>query len=177
MLIKVGLPVDNDRGLRRCCPFCKREFKIVLTEEELKGFAQKDLESFMIEANGESDAGQSEPLQEERTCPYCGQKASVSSWWTQAQVDFFMDIARNMAIKEINKSFKRLERLNRPSSPVKFEAREIKQVEPRVLSEPNDMKVFELPCCDQRIKIKEDWSDKVYCFFCGFPHESEAESN
>lgn len=170
MLINVSPPVDNDRGLRRCCPFCKREFKVVLTEEEMKDFVQKALESFMLEANGESDTGQ--PIQEERTCPYCGQKASGRSWWTQAQVDFLMDIFRNNAIKELDKFSKELERRNRPSSPVKFKAREIKQVGPRVLSEPNDMKVFKLPCCDREMKIREDWSDKIYCFFCGFPHES-----
>jgi hypothetical protein len=54
---------------------------------------------------------------------------------------------------------------------IKFEGKEIEQLEPWISPEVNDMKIFDLPCCQRKIKIEESWQDTVHCFFCGFPYE------
>jgi len=163
MVINVALPVDKNGGLRRCCPLCSREFKVVLSEDELRDLTEESLEAALTQ---EDDVEQKELSPEQRTCPYCGQRVSVDNWWTQDQVTFFMDITRNIAMREVHESFKRLER----SMPSTFKAGKAELIEPRKPTEPDDMKMFALPCCDQRIKIEENWSDTVYCFLCGFPH-------
>lgn len=86
-VIRVPLRLDNDKALRKCCPLCSREFKVVLTEEELKDSIQKMRESFLIEQEVVVDSEQEECAQEEKTCPYCGQR--VPGWWTREQVAYF----------------------------------------------------------------------------------------
>ena len=167
MIINVGLPVDKDGGVRRRCPLCIREFKAILSKAELEDFTEKSLKSFLLQESDDADTEQEELLQEEHTCPYCGQQASADNWWTHEQEGLFMDIARNIAMEETQKSFKQLER----TMPGRFKAEKVKLKEPRILTEPDDMNVFNLPCCDRKIKIEEDRSDTVYCFFCGFPHK------
>lgn len=173
----VHLPLDDDGALRRCCPLCNREFKIVLAEDELRNLAQKVIDSYMIEPVDESDSEESESLQEDRTCPYCGEKSATDGWWTQEQVAFFMVIAENIAAKVINENLIRpLKRMNRrPQSgliSIQFEAKEMEQKEPWISPEPNDMVIFDLPCCERKIKMEENWHNVIYCFFCGYPHNS-----
>jgi len=52
-----------------------------------------------------------------------------------------------------------------------FEANEMQQREAWISPERNDMTTFELPCCERKIKVQDNWPDTVHCFFCGFPHE------
>jgi len=54
---------------------------------------------------------------------------------------------------------------------IRFEGKEMEQQKPWISPEVNDMEIFDLPCCQRKIKIEENWQDKVYCFFCGFPYE------
>ena len=39
--------------------------------------------------------------------------------------------------------------------------------------EVNDMEVFDLPCCQRKIKIEENWAKVTHCFFCGFPYKDK----
>ena len=54
---------------------------------------------------------------------------------------------------------------------ITFKGKELKETEPWISPEINDMKVFDLPCCNRKIKIQENWDKFVYCFFCGFLYE------
>ena len=54
---------------------------------------------------------------------------------------------------------------------IQFEGKEIEQQEPWISPELDDMEIFDLPCCERKIKVEENWQGKVYCFFCGFPYE------
>jgi len=49
--IKVNLPfpLDEDGFFRRECPFCHKEFKVLLEKEELTDLAQEGIDSFMLE--------------------------------------------------------------------------------------------------------------------------------
>jgi hypothetical protein len=175
--INLPLPLDSDGFFRRECPFCSKEFKVLLEKEELTDLAQKGLDSFMIEKKEETtDFDDSERLETEFICPYCGQRASSDSWWTQEQLAYVGIVAKNIMAKMINENLIRpLKRsFQRPSSDmvsIRFEGKEMEQQEPWISPEVNDMKIFVLPCCQRKIKIEENWQNSVYCFFCGFPYE------
>jgi len=168
-------PLDDDGFLRRECSLCKREFKVHLTREEREPPADSVRKSFLIP---EDERRGAEPKEEggEHYCPYCGQAAGRDSWWTQDQVAYIHTALRNIAAQLVNENLIRpLKRsLGRHTSgpvTIRFEGRELGQQEEWIGPEPNDMTRFRLPCCDREIKITEDWSGRVHCFFCGFPHE------
>ena len=177
--INISLPLDDDGFFRRQCPFCCREFKVLLEKEELDDFVLKGIDSFMIEQQEKDvDSGMNEYSETEFTCPYCEQCAPHDSWWTQEQHDYIRVYVENIAAKIIN------EKLIRPlkrefsgsrSGPISinFKGEEMKQKEPWISPEPNDLEIFNLPCCNRKLKIQEDWKKEIYCFFCGFPHKNK----
>jgi len=74
----VSFPLDDDGFFRRQCSLCRKEFKVLLTEDELNDTGQEGVEDYLVEQ------GTSEQTEEEarapisRCCPYCGQE-SISS--------------------------------------------------------------------------------------------------
>jgi len=177
--MNLPFPLDDDGFFRRECPFCRKEFKVLLEKEELTDLTQKGIDSFMIELKEETpDLDDSERSETEFICPYCGQRAPSDSWWTQEQLDYVGIVAKDIMAKLVNEHLIRpLKRTFRgPSSglvSIRFEGKEIEQQEPWISPEVNDMEIFNLPCCQRKIKIEENWSDVVYCFFCAFPHKYE----
>jgi len=174
-------PLDEGGFLRRECPFCKREFKVLVTAEERKAPTESIRQLFLTSDQDQWSLGD-EGESPEYHCPYCGQIGSRDSWWTEQQVEYINAVLRNIAAQLLNENLIRpLKRsLGRPqSSPVSitFEGREIEQHEERIAPEPEDMTRFPLPCCERAIKISDDWSGPVYCFFCGFPHEGPGRAN
>lgn len=175
--MNLPFPLDDDGFFRRECPFCRKEFKVLLEKEELTDLAQKGIDSFMIELKeGTTDLDESERSEAEFICPYCGQRAPSARWWTQEQLAYVGIVAKNIMAKIINENLIRpLKRtFQRPSSgmvSIRFEGKEMKQQEPWISPEVNDMEIFDLLCCQRKIKIEENWQDAVYCFFCGFPYE------
>jgi len=170
-------PIDDDGFFRRECPFCRKEFKVLLEKEELLDLAQKYLYSFMIERKEETkDLEDSERSETEFICPYCGQRASSDSWWTQEQVAYVGVVAKNIMPKRVNENLIRplKKTFGKPNSgmiSMRFEAKEMEQQELWISPEVNDMEIFDLPCCQRKIKIEDDWIGVVHCFFCGFPHK------
>jgi len=175
--MNLSFPLDDDGFFRRECPLCHKEFKVLLEKEELTDLAQKGIDSFMIELKEETtDLDESECSETEFICPYCGQRALSDGWWTQEQLAYVGIVAKNIMAKIVNENLIRpLKRtFHRPSSgmvSMRFEGREMEQQVPWISLEVNDMEIFDLPCCQRKIKIEEDWSDVVYCFFCGFPYK------
>jgi hypothetical protein len=175
--MNLSFPIDEDGFFRRECPLCHKEFKVLLEKEELTDLAQKGIDSFMIELKEETtDLDESECSETEFFCPYCGQRAPSDGWWTQEQLAYVGIVAKNIMAKIVNENLIRpLKRtFQRPGSgmgSMQFEGREMEQQEPWISLEVNDMAIFDLPCCQRKIKIEEDWSDVVYCFFCGFPYK------
>ena len=176
----LSLPLDDDGFLRRECPLCRREFKVMLEEAELISVAQEGIDSYMLEGREQADdAGQDEETQGEFTCPYCGQRALRDSWWTQEQLAYIGTAAQNIAAAMVNEHLVRpLRRMSARRSSglisVQFHAEEMEQQEPWISLETNDMVVFDLPCCGRKIKVGEDWTSTVHCFFCGFPYERDS---
>jgi len=174
--MSVPLPTDDEKFFRRLCPICRREFKVLLDEKELENLAKKGVENFMLvnkadEAKQE-EGGKPEP---EYTCPYCGQMAAASNWWTDEQMAYIGVFAKNIANRIINEELISPLKRKFGASPsglfsIKFDAQEMKMEEPWISPETNDMEIVELPCCKRKIKIREEWTEKVRCFFCGFPY-------
>lgn len=175
---EVSLPLDDD-FLRRQCPLCRREFKVSIPAEELQTLTQQAVESFLLEAM--PTAGQT-PSEEDAPetqffCPYCGQQAPDGEWWTEEQIAYFHVIAENIAADLINENLIRpLKRTFRGQRTglisMRFEGRELPQKQEWLSPEPDDMTEVRLPCCDCRIKVQDDWSGTLFCFFCGFPHRA-----
>ena len=103
--MNLPFPLDDDRNFRRECPFCSKEFKVLLEKEELTDLAQEGIDSFMIEAKEEEiDLDESELSEAEFTCPYCGQQAPSDKWWTQEQLAYVSIVAKNIITKRINEN-------------------------------------------------------------------------
>jgi hypothetical protein len=171
--LSISFPLDVDKFLRRQCPLCRRDFKVLLEENEIEDLAKKGIKSFMLEQEEEKDDLEDETS--EYFCPYCGQSSPHDRWWTDEQSAYLGVYIENVMKELINKNLigplKRS--FGRPSSgpiSIRFEGKELKQEEPWISPEQNDMEIFDLPCCSRKLKIREDWKDKVFCYFCGFLH-------
>lgn len=179
--VNVSFPLDDGGFFRRECPFCRKEFKVLLTKEELSTLAQEGIDSFMIEPQEKADSDESTGGEPEYFCPYCGQSGPQDSWWTQEQLAYINIFAKNIMASLVNEHFIRpLKRSfgQRSSGPISisFKGREMEQQEPWISPEVNDMDEFDLPCCRRKIKIEESEMDCVHCFFCGFPHKHKRQT-
>ena len=172
---EVSIPLD-DGFLRRECPLCMREFKVALLPKEIEDLHQKVMNSFLVTDADEEETDLGEDEDEEmHFCPYCGQESPEGQWWTQEQLAYRKTIAGNRAADIINEEFigplkRAFGRGSRGPISIGFEADEIPHKEEWIAPETDDMTVVHLPCCDRRMKILDDWSETVHCFFCGFPH-------
>jgi hypothetical protein len=175
--MNIPFPLDDDKFFRRACPFCKREFKIQISDEELEDLIQKSKESYMLE-RGEGNSEENEYIKENDSekffCPYCGQEALSGEWWTIEQAKYIQMYVENIMADIINKNFiENIERKFRGNKFVKFEGKKLKIKEPRISPDNDDMIIINLPCCQSKIKIEENWNKIVHCFYCGFPYESK----
>ncbi len=174
---KISLPLDEDGYFRRECPLCHKEFKILLSQEELTELAQEGINSYMLEQQQETDDSleeEEDSCNTEYFCPYCEQKASNDNWWTQEQIAYVHVVAENIFANLMNENFiKPMKRNFGRGSIIRFDAKEMKQREAWISPENNAMGIVELPCCQKKIKIEEHRNNKVYCYFCGFPHDSK----
>lgn len=180
---EISFPLDSDGFFRRQCPSCRREFKVLVEKSELTSLADRGLDSFMVETTGEDEKLElAEYAESKLTCPYCGELAGKYNWWTQQQLAYIRTVARNVAVKSINEELIRpLKRAARRTTSgfvsLKFEGKEIREQEAWMPPEADDLEAFELACCNRMIKIQEDWSGVVYCFFCGFPHQHKSDGS
>ena len=175
---RISLPLDEDGFFRRACPLCHKEFKIFLSQEELTELTQKGIDSYMLNQQNENEPDASDEEEDsnemEYFCPYCGQKSSHDNWWTEEQLAYVNVVAKNIIANLMNENFiKPMKRNFGKGSFVQFDAKEMEQREPWISPETNDMKIFELPCCSRKIKVEENWKEKTFCYFCGFPHEAK----
>lgn len=170
--VNISIPLDEDKCLRRQCPKCRREFKVMVKDEELEEIAKKGLESFMTKEDEKTPDREAAEVQE-NACPYCGQ--SSDEWWTDEQRAYIGAHAENIMKRLLNEQLIRPMKhmFGKPSrGPIsmEFKGEELRESEPWIPPETNDMKIFALPCCERKMKIVPDWTAKVHCFFCGFPH-------
>ncbi len=176
-IIKVLFPLD-DGFLRRSCPYCRREFKILLKKSEIEDLVSKLEDSFLVEETTGTETREDREVEGLFTCPYCGRQAGEDRWWTQEQQLHIRIHLENLAAEVINEQF--IQPLKRKfgrktSGPVsiRFEGKELEKKSAWMSPEASDMEIFELPCCERKVKIDPEWSGEIHCFFCGFPHASK----
>lgn len=172
--LNVSFPTDEEGFFRRECPFCRKEFKILLEKKEIEDLVQKGLDSYLLDED-EKDSDDKEESEDEFHCPYCGQTSPSNEWWTQEQIEYIGIYAKNIMAKLINENLIRPLKRNfgKPTGgmiSIEFKGKEMEQQEPWISPEVNDMEIFNLPCCERKIKIEENWKSTIKCFFCGFPH-------
>lgn len=183
--IRLSIPLDG-RYLRRECPLCRRQFKIGLTDEELHQLEVEAVDSFLLEKLPDSreEAEDVTGPSAERTCPYCGQQASLEEWWTQEQVAYIRAVIENLMVDLLNQQLVRPLKRSIPTRSdglVSFEVKinELKEREAWIPPEKDDMEEVTLPCCGRAMKVDSVWIKEkphvVYCFFCGYPHNMCAE--
>jgi len=175
----ISFPVDDKGFFRRACPFCQREFKVLLEKEELADVAQQGLDSYMVAKEKTEEDPEDKKTKSIFFCPYCSQKSPDNSWWTESQLGYVRSIAENIMAELINENLIHPLKKNFPKSnsgliSISFEGKEMEQKELHMAPETDDMEIFDLPCCNRKIKIENNWEDLVYCFFCGFPHKKQA---
>ncbi|MHA2023241.1 MAG: hypothetical protein ACTSWQ_06235 [Candidatus Thorarchaeota archaeon] len=173
IVLNVSIPLDDDRFLRRECPQCMQEFKVQMSPEDLRNLAEQGIESFLTD--DESDKTDDTEEITEFFCPYCGQVAPTTHWWTQEQLSYMQVYAKNIMAKIVNEQLiKPMKRSFAKSSgpiSISFKSSEMEYEEPWISDEVNDMRVFDLPCCNEKLKVIEDWRKNVVCYYCGFKHE------
>jgi len=98
------LPLDDENFFRRECPFCIKEFKIQLEKENLVDLAQKGIESFLTNDENHSVSSDDNSDVSNYYCPYCGQHAPETHWWTKEQLKYIKIYAENIMAKLINEN-------------------------------------------------------------------------
>lgn len=142
MEIEIVFPTDNDGFLEYECPHCKKIFR-------LNKNLFSDSENFF-----------------NLNCPYCGLNAKIPSFYTTECVEYFNLRAEQIAIKELNKSFKSLER-NTRGSLIKFKSNPIEVSEPDELRLHSGIeKVVHCLKCSNEYKV-DNISLITYCPYCG----------
>ena len=81
MEIPIEIPVDDEGYVRRQCPQCEREFKLIYQSGDNSA---SDVES---------------PL--ELYCPYCGLSSPTDQFWTNAQVETFQAVAGKYMLDDL----------------------------------------------------------------------------
>ncbi|CCU84146.1 hypothetical protein [Mesotoga prima] len=172
--IQVFLPLDTDRFLRRECPYCKREFKIEVPDELLRQEDDKFTAEYMVEAEEQTQI--IETNEKEIHCPYCGQVAPANYWFTVEQLNYIQALAMNWCIENLNREvFEKMKKnlsSKNQGKAIRSSQQILKTANAWINRESNDMRLIQLPCCHIRLKIKENWKEKIYCIECGFPHEN-----
>lgn len=171
--MNISMPLDGEGFFRRSCPFCQKEFKVLLNQDELGELTQTAVSGFMLETDEEDSEETPEEASQELFCPYCGQQAPKEQWWTNEQLAYIQVYISNIASKLINENL--IDPLSRSlsgSQSISFKGEKMEYQEPWISPETDDMEIKELPCCQRKIKIEENWSGTIHCFFCGFPHKA-----
>lgn len=170
---KIEIPLDEDGYLRRECNLCKSQFKIHVKTEYLENQTKELLDSFLKDTNNSEE--NENDKQEEYYCPYCGQKNLSNELWTTEQIKYIHIFAQNYINNLINKDLlKKLKNFKSSGSffKIEFKGKELPFTEPWISPEENDLNVFPLSCCNEKIKIEIKHNMKKYfCFYCGFEHK------
>lgn len=183
VIFKINLPLDSDGFLRRECPYCIRQFKVEIKAEERQSLIEQQLQAYLLQQGVQQQEEEgSDSISEDVNdlwCPYCGQRASPSDWWTQEQLAYVNIFAYNIMAQTLNKEFAHLKRKTSRSSKglisIKLDFKEMPYKEPWISPESDDMALYNLPCCGTALKLKDGWCRTYYCIQCGFPHPVSPE--
>ncbi len=123
-MTSMTLPLDGDGFLRRECPSCEHESK------------------WHHGPTGDEPDDAVEPPH--YYCPLCGVPSGVDSWWTRPQLEHAQQAVLGVAMDDLGREFKSMERRSKGFIKVKASGDQIEP--PSVLHEPDDMVIVTAPC-------------------------------
>jgi hypothetical protein len=160
------LPLDSDGFLRRECSSCERQFKWHPSQSQTTAAQADDqLGEDLVAAQDEDSAV------EYYYCPYCGEPAAPTAWWTREQLEYGQALATAEIVapqlRDLADSLKSLNtRGGMISLKVAMDLPDFSRPEP--LTEPDDMVRVDFPCHpEEPIKVEEAWEGEVACLVCG----------
>jgi hypothetical protein len=147
--VGISLSLDDEGFLRRECPNCVREFKVVAVAKDA--------------------APAPASVTEEYFCPYCALPAGIGSFWTKQQLEYMEASAASEVLGPVLDQFERQMRdLSRASGGLLTVT--TKHSDLPVASqptEPNDMRKVEFTCHSEPVKVASDWTGDIACLVCG----------
>lgn len=167
-VLEISFPLDG-KYLRRECPFCIREFKVKISEKDLNTITERLANSITDDEDELSDNNI------DCFCPYCGQMAPNTHWWTQEQLKYVQTYMQNIMNEIINRKLidPMKKSFNHKSKylSMSFKGKKLGFTDPWINQETEDMKIVETQCCDTSLKILDEWHNEFYCFECGFKYD------
>ena len=147
--ISLSLPLDSERFLRRACPSCCQEFKWLPGE----AYVPTSSSEFFF-------------------CPYCGEPAAPSDWFTVDQLAYINAEVLNVAVlpslEGLTESFDQLARSTGGLIQITGGIDVPVQQQAAPVFEPNDMKRVTFSChTSEPVKVQEEWQGPVHCLCCG----------
>jgi uncharacterized C2H2 Zn-finger protein len=175
--LSISISADRDLFTRHTCPKCGLDFKVSQSENDITWLLHEQIkrqgEDLGISPKEESEAD----VEVTFCCPYCESIFEKKESFTEEMIDYAKRIAyREIILPMIDKMFGGLEdsigRNNRSSGgflsiSVSFQHnRQAKPPRPFHGPEPDDMKIINFLCCNQKTKILENWNSTRFCVFC-----------
>ncbi len=137
--IPFSIRLDPDGLLRKQCPFCNEQFKIV-PDDELHG------------------------VKSEYYCPSCGLRSHVNEQYTDEQVEQALVLAQNYMFEQVNNVFSK----RKSSKHVKIDFKPLTKEDVGTIIETNDFEGTKILCCNTQIFLHWPKTRNVlYCHYCG----------
>ena len=140
--MEISLPTDSEGYLTQECKKCYRKFKVKYTHDS-STTSKKEL----------------------TYCPYCGE-IGKNGFFTRQQTEFIENSAMSKVVGPMMEKFGR-EIETHSGEFLKFE---VSTSYPKYAISPiesEDLKKIYYVCCDETIKILENWDNSLFCIICG----------
>jgi predicted RNA-binding Zn-ribbon protein involved in translation (DUF1610 family) len=166
---QVNVSSDRDGFLRHTCPDCGRDFKTAINDAQLSHLLHSEVERVGREmglsiADEESDEENSTLI-----CPYCAHRAKPNDMLPDELLNYLKrQVYRQIVYPMIDKTFGGLADSTRRNNFIRIEYSG-SSLPPRPIHgpEPADMKIVNLLCCGERVKISDTWNGMENCPYCG----------
>jgi uncharacterized Zn-finger protein len=152
---EVSFPLDDDGFLRRECPHCRREFKLLAADD--------DPEPLDAATEGDKETGV--------FCPYCAQQSYRSELLTRGQRRVVDAAVLNQIVNpELGNLSEALSGLEAASSGLISGHLERSPETSATLTERNDMERVWFTCHgNDPVKVEDGWDRALHCSVCGAP--------
>jgi hypothetical protein len=164
-LTQLQLACDPSGFVRRECPRCRRHFKTrPCTSDAL--VLQRRLSSLFPFENEHEGFG----CVPDRSCLYCGHRASAEEWLTDEQRGHVEGLARAWANHVRYEQLSHVSRTLAQNPRPTFIAVAPAELPGPMPAEPDDMRALPMLCCGEDAKALWDWDEPLFCPRCGARH-------
>lgn len=168
----VALPRDAAGCVRRECPHCGRALRTRPHPRDGEALLRALDAHFALEhADGATDADAEPPC---ATCAYCGKRAPLDEWHTEAQRGYLEALAHGLAEHVRYEQLAHVERTLALNPGPTFVAVAPPPLPADFAPEPDadDARPRPTPCCGEELWLESGWGNTWYCFRCGARHEA-----